>query len=170
MPKESQVPLLSIVPAVQKEMSHIIMLAHRIWPVAYKDILTPEQIQNILRSIYTHENLEKEKSEGHQFWVAYVDGLPVGYASMYAENDIIWIKKLYVDPSVKGRRIGARLMHTGVSPFLPAKEIRLLVNSNNTPAQGFYTHMGFHKLGEIPVQMGDFQFTDFMYSMPLTEK
>lgn len=161
---------LTIIPAEKRELSHVTMLAHRIWPVAYKDVLTPEQIKNMLLNIYSPENLQKEVAEGHQFWVAYLDQTPIGYASAYSEGEIIWLKKLYIEPDLQGRRIGARLMHAAVSPLLPADEIRLLVNGNNKAAQGFYDKMGFIKIAEVPVKMGDFDFIDFVYAMPLGGK
>jgi GNAT superfamily N-acetyltransferase len=158
---------LTIIPAGRKELSHVIMLAHRIWPEAYRNILSPEQIQNILLRIYTHDALRHEVESGHQFQVAYAGDMPVGYGSAYLDGDTIWLKKLYVDPHYQGQRIGRRLMHATVSPLLPATEIRLLANSKNTPAHEFYMRAGFSKAGETPVQMGDFTFTDFIFAMKL---
>jgi ribosomal protein S18 acetylase RimI-like enzyme len=158
---------LTIIPAGKREMSHVIMLAHRIWPQAYKGILTDEQIRNMLERIYTYEALQKETDAGHQFQVAYVGQMPVGYGSAYLDDDVIWLKKLYIDPHFQGQRIGVRLMHATVTPLLPAAEIRLLANPNNIPAHGFYEHLGFSKIGTVPVQMGDFTFTDYIFSMSL---
>jgi len=155
-------------PVTERNLSHVTMLAHRIWPVVYADILTSEQIHNMLLRIYSRENLEKEMRDGHQFWIAYNGIKPVGYASAYREDEIIWLKKLYVDPDSQGRRIGVKLMHTTVTPLLPASEIRLLANPKNIPAHTFYTHMGFRKIGDVPVKMGDWDFVDFLFSMPLT--
>lgn len=160
-------PELTIVAAGPRELTHVVMLAHRIWPVAYDNILTPEQIRSMLLTIYHPDNLVEEIEEGHQFYVAYLDHLPVGYASAYRDETVIWLKKLYVDPSMHKKRIGARLMHAAVTPFLPADEIRLLVNQKNTPAQDFYARMGFSRIGETPVRMGDFDFVDYIYAMPL---
>ena len=161
---------VTIVPAGKKELSHVIMLAHCIWPEVYRDILTETQIRNMLWRIYTHDHLHKEINAGHQFYVAYVGQLPVGYASAYVEGDIIWLKKLYVDPSHQKKRIGVKLMHAVVSSLLPAAEIRLLANPKNIPAHNFYTHLGFTKIGEMPVQMGDFTFDDFLFSLSLVDK
>lgn len=162
---------LSIVPVEGREgLSHVIMLAHRIWPDVYADILEPEQIRNMLLRIYNYEHLQKELADGHRFYVGYVGRLPVGYASAYLEDDIIWLKKLYVDRAWQGKRIGVRLMHAAVSALLPASEIRLLANPKNLPAHAFYTHAGFSRIGEMPVKMGDFEFEDFVFSMPLYEK
>jgi ribosomal protein S18 acetylase RimI-like enzyme len=160
-------PALTILPATAEHVSHIIMLAHRIWPVSYKDILTAEQIDNMLLRIYTPENLREEITKGHQFWLAYLGNKPVGYASAYKDGDVVWIKKVYVDPAMQGQRIGVKLMHKAVSAFLPAKEIRLLANPKNVPAHNFYLRLGFSKIGEVPVQMGDWNFNDFLFSMPI---
>jgi len=161
---------ITFTPVTVDKLSHVIMLAHRIWPIAYEGILTPEQIENMLQRIYIRENLEKEIQSGHQFWLAYHDTKPVGYASAYKEDDIIWLRKLYVDVSMQGKRIGSRLMHTTITPFLPAQEIRLFANPYNTSAHTFYERMGFKKIGETPVQMGDWNFNDFIFSLPLNEK
>ena len=159
---------LTIIPAGKKEMTHVIMLAHRIWPKAYEGILTPEQIENMLERIYTYDNLQKETDAGHQFQVAYLGNMPVGYGSAYLDDDIIWLKKLYVDPNYQGQRIGVRLMHATVSQLLPASEIRLLANPKNTPAHRFYQHLGFTQIGTVPVKMGDWEFCDCLFSMKLT--
>lgn len=160
---------ISFVPLAEAQLQHVIFLAHRIWPVAYANLLTPEQIENMLLKIYTRENLTAEMANGHQFWLAY-DGIkPVGYASAYKDEDIIWLKKLYVDPALQGQKIGTRLMHKAVSALLPAQELRLLANPNNHPAHAYYMHMGFQKIGEVPVQMGDWHFNDYLFSMALSK-
>jgi diamine N-acetyltransferase len=141
----------------------VIDLAWRIWPVAYAGILTPEQIENLLTRIYDIENLAAECAEGHRFWAAYDDGVALGYASGYREGAVVWLKKLYVLPECQGRGVGRALMQSVVAAFLPAEEIRLLVNGGNRAAQKFYARCGFSRAGEVPVQMGDFHFTDYVY-------
>ena len=163
-------PVLStvIIPAGVEEIPCISALASRIWPVAYADILTPEQIDNMLERIYNPDNLLSEIGQGHRFWIAYNGDLPVGYVSGYRENaDIIWIKKIYVDPAMQGQGIGRQFIETVIAAFSPARELRLLVNPNNTPAHGYYTRQGFSKIGEVPVRMGDWHFNDSLFSKPL---
>ena len=166
--KTSSIPI-RYVPLDPKNLAHVIMLAHRIWPVSYQNILTNEQINNMLLLIYSRENLEKEMQQGHEFWLAYEGEKPVAYASTYKDGDAIWIKKLYVEPSMQGNGIGVKLMHSAIKPFLPANELRLLANPNNTTAHAFYEHLGFSKIDEVPVKMGDFEFTDYLFSMQLTK-
>lgn len=155
--------MLEIRPLSPADLPLIRALAHRIWPAAYAGILTPEQIENLLTRIYDLANLNKEWIEGHRFWAAYDGGKALGFASGYREGAAVWLKKLYVLPECQGRGVGRALMQNVIDAFAPAEEIRLLVNSGNLAAQEFYTRCGFSRDCEVPVQMGDFQFTDFVY-------
>ncbi len=153
-------------PLTANDVQSISKLAHAIWPVCYANILTPEQIANLLENIYSEENLLKEMESGHRFWAAYDGNVPVGYSSSYKENNIVWLKKLYVLPQQHGKGIGKKLSASATNAFAPAEEIRLLVNRKNLPAQNFYERTGFTCIKEIAVQMGSFNFIDLVYSKP----
>lgn len=154
---------ITVRPLSACDMPLVIELSRRIWPVAYAGVLTPEQIENLLLRIYNEESLGKELSAGHRFWAAEEDGIPLGYASGYRDGATIWIKKLYVLAAQQGRGIGRLLIDTVIKAFLPADDVRLLVNSGNLTAQRFYERNGFSRLAHVPVRMGDFDFTDFVY-------
>jgi ribosomal protein S18 acetylase RimI-like enzyme len=153
-----------ITPLVNTQLPVVIALAHRIWPHSYAGILTPAQIEHLLQHIYAETNLQQEIQIGHRFWLAYEDGVPVGFASAYREGDILWLRKLYVLPEMQGRGIGAALTQTATQSFAGAKEMRLLVNKKNLAAQAFYTKTGFQCIEELTVQMGDYHFLDRMYA------
>ncbi len=157
----------TVFPLTSRDVAIVSRLAYRIWPVSYAGILTAEQIANMLARIYGEENLRREMACGHRFWAAHEAGVPVGYASAHRENDVVWLKKLYVLPQLQGRGIGKMLMAAAVAAFSPAKEARLLVNRGNLSAQRFYTRAGFSFVGEMPVQMGDFRFVDLVFAKPL---
>ena len=157
---------MRIEPLDEAGLSTVSLLAHRIWPAAYAGILTPAQIDNLLSRIYSPENLRREWVDGHRFWLAH-DDEPVGYASAYRDDGIVWLKKLYVLPQCQGRGIGRALMEAATAAFMPARELRLLVNSGNLPAQRFYERQGFARLAEMPVRMGDFEFVDYVYGRVL---
>lgn len=138
-------------------------LAYRIWPVAYGAILSPEQIANILARIYTPDNLLAEMEAGHRFWAAYDGDTALGFASGYRDGDAVWVKKLYVLPDMQGKGIGRAFVETIRDAFGPARELRLLVNDQNSAAQAAYERFGFRRAATIPVRMGDFAFTDYLY-------
>ncbi len=153
-----------IIPATADHIPLIRKMALRIWPAAYREILTHEQIQNMLAKIYSEEGLANEMSQGHRFWLIYAENVPSGYVSAYKQDHTIWIKKLYVDLGHQRGGLGSALLEEAVRELSPAAEIKLLVNKNNTPAQGYYEHKGFTRTGETPVKMGDFEFMDYLYT------
>jgi diamine N-acetyltransferase len=158
---------LAIHPATREDIPIIQALARRIWPVCFAGIIAPHMIANMLERIYGTENLRKEMNDGHRFWIAWHGRQPAGYVSAYKDGGSIWLKKIYCDTGLQGIGIGAAMYDTAVSAFLPAKEVRLLVNNGNTAAQGWYERLGFTRIGEVPVMMGDFPFTDYLYSKAL---
>lgn len=141
-------------------------LAHRIWPLCYAHVLSPDQIQNMLARIYDIAALHAEAAAGHRFFLAQGQGEPVGYASAYAEGEVAWLKKLYVLPTCRGTGLGKQLLDTTLAVFPQAKQQRLLVNPKNDAACRFYEHLGFAYVGEMPVMMGDHAFTDKIYARP----
>jgi ribosomal protein S18 acetylase RimI-like enzyme len=166
-PRTSAANAVTVRPALERDLPLIASLASHIWPICFSGILTQEQIRNILKRIYSLQNLKQETLYGHRFWITSVLGQPVGYVSAYKEKGTIWLKKLYLYPAAHGKGIGRRMMETAVASFKPAHEIRLLVHSDNLMAQAFYEHMGFIHIGEEEVMMGDFAFTDYLYSKSL---
>ncbi|MBY0408009.1 MAG: GNAT family N-acetyltransferase, partial [Rickettsiales bacterium] len=156
-----------VTPADTDHIPLIQKLAHRIWPVAYRDILQPHHIANMLERIYSDENLQSEMQSGHRFYLIYAEDVPSGFASAYKDGEILWIKKIYVDTTRQRGGLGSALLEEAADDFAPVKEIRLLVNRENAPAMAFYEHKGFTRVGEKPVRMGDFDFIDYIYSKPI---
>jgi len=158
---------MEIRPLTAAEMPLVAELAQRIWPIAYSTILTPAQIGNILARIYSAANLTIEMANGHRFWAAYDGEVALGFVSGYRDGTAIWIKKLYVLPEAQGGGIGRALIDVVIDAFGPASDARLLVNNGNVAAQAAYERLGFACAATVPVTMGDYDFTDYLYIKPL---
>jgi GNAT superfamily N-acetyltransferase len=158
---------MEIRPLTAADLSLVSDLSRRIWPLAYAGILTPTQIDNILARIYSVDNLKTEMAGGHRFWAAYDGGGALGFASGYRDGAAIWIKKLYVLSEAQGCGIGRALIEVVIAAFAPASDARLLVNSGNIAAQAAYERLGFARAATLPVTMGDYDFTDYLYVKPL---
>ena len=68
--------------------------------------------------------------------VAERDGAPVGFMGVQDRR----LEMLFLDPAVRGRGIGRRLLEHGIKRLCVAE---LTVNEQNPQAVGFYEHMGF---------------------------
>lgn len=94
----------------------------------------------------------EEVAEGRgAFLVAYLDGKPVGCGAIRLnEPGLAEIKRMYVDPSVRGRRVGRQIVDAleVQARLIGAKRIVLETGPRQPDALALYTHAGFY---EIPL-------------------
>jgi GNAT superfamily N-acetyltransferase len=111
-----------------------------------------------LESIYPEDGanffrLEPEEvAEGRgAFLVAYLHEKPVGCGAIRLnEPGLAEIKRMYVDPTVRGRRVGRQIVNAleAHARQLGAKRIVLETGPRQPDAIAMYTHAGFN---EIPL-------------------
>jgi putative acetyltransferase len=85
------------------------------------------------------------------FLVAYLAGEPVGCGAIRTiEPGLAEIKRMYVNPRVRGRRVGRRIVEAleAQAHGLGAKRIVLETGPRQPDAITMYAHAGFH---EIPL-------------------
>jgi GNAT superfamily N-acetyltransferase len=128
------------------------------------DILSPTAQQLIaalnaeLEARYPEEGANffrldaEEVSEGRgAFLVAYLAGSPVGCGAVrQLESGVAEIKRMYVDPAVRGRRVGRQIVDAleAHARQLGAKRIVLETGPRQPDAIAMYQHAGF---AEIPL-------------------
>ncbi len=142
-------------------------LARKIWPVCYRQILTPDQIDNMLQKIYGISFLIEQMEKGENFWIVSLNGEDIGYGSAFVKKEVIWLKKLYVSLDVQGKGCGKLLIKTIVNNYPKFTKMSLFVHRDNVLAQKFYESLGFKIEREESVQMGDHHFVDLVMSKSL---
>ena len=140
-------------------------LAQQIWPIAYKDILSQDQLEYMLQLIYSPDSLKVQMEKKHLFVLAELDEEPVGFAS-YSEtsNGLFKLHKLYVLPDLHGKGLGKALLDFVINEvsLLGAITLRLNMNRNNK-AKSFYERNGFAIIGEEDVDIGNnYYMNDFV--------
>jgi ribosomal protein S18 acetylase RimI-like enzyme len=153
--------MITILPAGINQVDVIHKLAHRIWHIAYKEMISPEQMEYMLNMMYTHDSLEYQvEKQQHTFIIAYDDEQPVGFAAYYPKYDIspaiYRLDKLYVLTDQHGKGIGKKLIDHIISTIQPlgASLLELTVNRNNK-ALSFYQKLGFTIIKEIDQPIGE---------------
>jgi ribosomal protein S18 acetylase RimI-like enzyme len=133
-------------------------VVHEVWPIAYREIITPEQISYMLEWMYSDESLNKQMAEeGCVFLVYEEDSSVQGFASFSEiENTLFKLHKLYVYTSLHGKGIGKALLDDVKkrTTALGGKAIELQVNKKNI-AQHFYLKQGFTIDRELVLDIGD---------------
>lgn len=152
--------MINIKPAEAEDLEIIHRLAYEIWPFAYGEILSTEQLRYMLESFYSIPSLQHQQSSlKHQFILVFENEVPIGFASFSAHPDnasIYHLNKIYVLPRQQGKNIGKRLLEHVI---ILAREngavcLQLNVNRNNK-ALHFYQKQGFRIIREEDIDIGE---------------
>src|SRR5690606_215956 len=103
---------------------------------------------------------------GHQYWIAARGDEDLGFCSAYRADGRVWIKKLYLLRQARGLGLGKALIATARRHFGEDLPVALYVNDGNAPAIAFYRSQGFEVEKHVPVQMGPYQFHDYVMLKP----
>lgn len=162
--------MLEIRPATAKELAIVEELAYLIWPDAYKDILSSEQLDYMLRLLYNQEALLQQQTSGHQFYLAWEGPEPVGFAS-YSEvsTGIFKLHKIYMLPQTQGKGYGKQLLQFVANSCRQQKGQALQLNVNrHNKAKFFYEKMGFTVIKEEDINIGSGYFmNDYVMELGL---
>jgi ribosomal protein S18 acetylase RimI-like enzyme len=150
---------MKIRPLLKEELNLIRALAHQIWPNAFKEILSRDQIAYMLDLMYSDRSLLEQFDKGHLFFVMMVERRPVGFMAIerhFPEYHQLKIHKLYVNTEIQGMGAGKKLLQKAkeIAEIKGMDEITLNVNRFNK-AVGFYKRMGFAIEREEDIQIGN---------------
>lgn len=134
-------------------------LAKSIWNVAYATILSKDQIKYMLHEMYSREAITEQIAiKGHKFLLLSLGGKDIGFASyeLNYRSAVTKVHKLYVLPEIQRKGAGKILLN-----FIERQAknnnneaVQLNVNRYN-PAVNFYLAMGFSKIKEEDIEIGN---------------
>jgi ribosomal protein S18 acetylase RimI-like enzyme len=157
---------MSLRPATPSDFQAIRDVVYEVWPIAYREMITQEQIAYMLTMMYSDESLMRQVTEEQcVFLVCESPDRIEGFAS-YSDlgNGIYKLHKLYVYTTMHGRGVGKVLLQEVKEAVVRAggSSIELQVNKRNV-AQHFYRKQGFEIERELVLDIGDgFVMDDFI--------
>ncbi|MGZ3297453.1 MAG: GNAT family N-acetyltransferase [Asticcacaulis sp.] len=138
-------------------------LALQIWPKCYRSIIAPDQIDQMLSTLFDLDTLEADITRrGHVYWVIRVGHLDVGFASAHMDGSRVWLTKLYVLADYRGFGLGKALIRAAQRHFSPAAHMSVCVHKEHDAAVDFCLRSGFSIDREIPFSLGAYGFTDYV--------
>ena len=153
-------------------------MAQVVFRHTYRDILSSDQMEYMMDMMYSMTNLVQQLQDGHHYYIAYIDGAPMGYVSVQREGadpegiEVFHLHKIYVMPDAQGKGIGLRLFEAAISHVRDAAgeclaRIELNVNKYNK-AVNFYKHLGMRVLVEedFPIGNGYYK-TDYIMGLDI---
>jgi ribosomal protein S18 acetylase RimI-like enzyme len=143
--------------AEKNDIQTIHQLAHAIWPHAYQKILSQQQLNYMLKLIYSESSLQKQFDEAHNFLIAEENNMSIAFADYgLLKDDIYKLHKIYVLSSQQGKGIGKILIDHIIAKVKEKKASALVLNVNrNNKAKQVYEHLGFKVIGEEDIDIGE---------------
>ncbi len=130
--------------AAVEDISVIVQLAEIIWRKYYTSIVSTEQIEYMLKKMYSTESLLQQINQGHKFTLVYDNELPLGYISMSTNDEKnYFLHKFYVQVDEHRKGIGSKLFKHILNQLNTFVSIELTVNRSNYKAINFYFKHGF---------------------------
>jgi ribosomal protein S18 acetylase RimI-like enzyme len=160
----------SIQKADTTHISTIQRLAHFIWNITYKDILSKDQLNYMLELFYNEKALQQQMNDGHQFIIAIDENKITGFASYSKQNTSRYkLHKLYIHPGQQGKGTGKLLLEHIINDILNNNATQLEVNVNRyNKALQFYLKNGFEIIKEEDIDIGEGYFmNDYVLSRKL---
>lgn len=152
--------MVIITQASPDQLSIVQQIAYDTWPHTFGEILSPDQINYMLKMMYDLEVLrELTLKKNNVFLLAAADGVFGGFACYelnYKDEPVSKLHKIYVLPSMQGKNVGKALITEveRIAKEAGMEKLSLNVNRDNKAA-GFYERTGFVKTGEEDIDIGN---------------
>lgn len=164
---------LEILDAVLGEEQIIRELAQTTWWQTYRNIISDDQIQYMLQTLYNLEVLRGLiASDNQRFIILREEGQPRAFAAYAARPDdpgTFKLHKLYVHPECQSKGFGRQLLKEITSRLqdLKIKALELNVNREN-PARIFYEAYGFNIVRQEDIPIGPYWMNDYVMRLDIT--
>lgn len=151
----------------KNQLSIIKDLAYAIWPIAYGEILSKEQLNYMLDNFYSVDNLSNQMDSGQVFELLLEDKNVIGYLGYEfncKETGLLKIHKIYLLPETQGKGFGKFIIDElfKIAKSNNQKGVFLNVNKYNK-AKFFYEKLGFVISKEEVIDIGnDYVMDDYV--------
>ncbi|MDP4272181.1 MAG: GNAT family N-acetyltransferase [Bacteroidota bacterium] len=162
--------MINFYTATEKDIPLLQHLADEIWHQHYPGILSIEQIDFMLKMLYSTDRIKEELNHG-VYWVIFkYDKRPAGFiACEMEENQICKLHKIYIYPHLHGKGIGRKAIEVAkeYARSHGADKLKLFVNRGNKASIEAYKRLGFITEKEIDQYLEKFLLDDYLMSMDL---
>ena len=139
-------------------------LASIIWNEHYIPIIGKAQVDYMLNKFQNVESMSQQIKVGYSYFTINYEGIAVGYLAYKIESSDLFLSKIYILKEYRGKGFGrkAMLFITNQALNNNCKSISLTVNKNNTNSINAYQKVGFNKVEELVIDIGNgFVMDDF---------
>ncbi len=165
-------PVSIIVASAHKDIETIEKLAREIWESHYTPIIGAAQVKYMLDHFQSRAAIESDIQKGYVYSLAYWNGKPCGYSAIRFDADALFLSKLYVLKTFRGKGIARAMLSAAEAAAKQQGKpcIRLTCNKRNTGSLEAYARLGFMRTADIVTDIGGgFVMDDFVMEKRLPD-
>lgn len=120
--------------------------AEIVWHEAFKEILTLEQIEYMIKKFQSYEALSLAiNKDNYEYFFIKDNNIVVGYTGLQKQGNKLFLSKLYILKEYRGKKIATKSFEfiENLAKEKGLKSIFLTVNRFNNHAINVYKHKGF---------------------------
>ena len=139
-----------------EEYGLIARLADTIWREHYTPIIGEGQVSYMLQRFQSARAIEQQAASGMRYYVLWHEGQPAGYCAYEKRGEELFLSKIYVLQSLRGKGLGKAALQFVVDQARQeaCKRITLTVNKNNAGSIAAYLRMGFRQGPPVQQDIG----------------
>lgn len=133
-------------------------LAKEIWTEHYTPIIGVDQVNYMLEKFQSEEAIENQiLNNNYDYFTIINNNIPLGYLAIKRENEALFLSKIYIMKSFRGQGFGKISMDfiETKAKDLNCSKIYLTVNKYNTNSINAYKNIGFIKIEELIIDIGN---------------
>jgi GNAT superfamily N-acetyltransferase len=142
--------------AGREDIKTLAALAREVWTEHYTPLIGTAQVEYMVNNFQSFKAMEADIAEGYIYTLAYWEGTPCGYSAIRFDTDAVFLSKLYVLESFRGKGIARAMLRAVENEALQHDRtlIRLTCNKYNTGSLSAYARMGFTRVADIVTDIG----------------
>lgn len=150
---------IKILPATaDNEIREVAVLANEIWHQHFIPIIGEAQVDYMVEKFQSYPAISKQiKEDGYEYFRIYLDDIFAGYTGVHAENDALFLSKLYIKKDCRGHRLASHALNYLINICKERKltKIWLTCNKYNDNTLAVYDHLGFKITDEQVADIGN---------------
>jgi diamine N-acetyltransferase len=131
-------------------------LAYEIWNEHFTPIIGKAQVDYMLEKFQSIKAIAEQIEQGYQYYLLKTDEGFIGYTGVQPREDELFLSKLYIKSSQRGRGYGRKAVQfiESMAREKGLDKITLTVNKNNLDTIKAYEKFGFENLGPVVQDIG----------------
>lgn len=140
------------------EIKEVAILANEIWHQHFIPIIGEAQVEYMVEKFQSYPAISNQiKNDGYEYFRIFLGNTFAGYTGVHAENDALFLSKLYIKQDCRGNRLASHALNylINICKERGLKKIWLTCNKYNANTLAVYDHLGFKVTDEQVADIGN---------------